>query len=115
MKSLPSNKLIVKTSTKHWKGSRSCAKCPSHDFALAAQNHYFYSGLTSNGCSSVDSVAGGSIQNRSARELHDCMKTTNEQFEQFVVWLDRGWQKKIMGMHEVEINTLLMTKIDLLA
>ncbi|KAL2512957.1 Transposon Ty3-I Gag-Pol polyprotein [Abeliophyllum distichum] len=55
-------------------------KCPSHSFPLAAQNHYFYSGLAPNSRSSVASVEGGFIQNRSTSDIHELYEMMSEQF-----------------------------------
>ncbi|XP_052197380.1 uncharacterized protein LOC127804545 [Diospyros lotus] len=87
-------------------------KCPSHGFPLPAQNHFFYAGLTPHSRSAVDSTAGGSIRNKSAGELHDLFETMSEQL---VMWPDRSSHKRVAGVHEVDINTLMLAKIDALS
>ncbi|KAL2512479.1 Uncharacterized protein Adt_18079 [Abeliophyllum distichum] len=62
--------------------------------------------------SSLDFATGGSIQNRSAVDLYDIFETMSEQF---VMWLERGLQKKATGIHEVDTNSLVLAKLDALA
>ncbi|XP_052197378.1 uncharacterized protein LOC127804544 [Diospyros lotus] len=87
-------------------------KCPNHGFSLPVQNHYFYAGLTPYSRSTVDSTAGGSIRNKSAGELHDLFETMSEQF---VMWPDRSSNRRAVGVHEVDMNTLMLAKIDALS
>ena len=87
-------------------------KCPSHGFPLPGQNHFFYVGLTSYNRSAVDSTAGGSIRNKSAGALHNLFETMSEQL---VMWSDRSSHKKVAGVHEVDVNTLMLAKIDALS
>ncbi|XP_052172112.1 uncharacterized protein LOC127788032 [Diospyros lotus] len=87
-------------------------KCPSHGFPLPAQNHYVYVGLTLYSCSVEDSTTGGSIQNKSAGQLHDLFETMSEYF---VMWPNKNSHKRVAGMHEVDVNTLMLAKIDALS
>lgn len=87
-------------------------KCPNHGFSLPAQNHYFYAELTPYSRSAVDYTAGGSIRNKSARELHDLYETMSEQF---VIWPNRSSNRRAAGVHEVDMNTLMLAKIDALS
>ncbi|KAL2518309.1 Uncharacterized protein Adt_14556 [Abeliophyllum distichum] len=68
--------------------------------------------LASTSRSSVDSTAGGSIHTRSSGDLHDLYETMSEQF---IMWPDIGLQKKAIGMHQVDTNSLVLAKIDALA
>ena len=72
----------------------------------------FYARLTPYSRSAVDSTAGGSIQNKSARELHDLYETMSDQF---VMWPDRNSHKRAAGVHEVDMNMLILAKIDALS
>ncbi|KAL2542372.1 Uncharacterized protein Adt_03350 [Abeliophyllum distichum] len=90
---------------------------PSHQFLSASENHYFYFVLTPNSRSAVDftvvdSATTSFIQNRSVREIHDLYETMSEQF---VIWPDRGSHKKTTRMHGMDINILLLTKINVLS
>ncbi|XP_052198364.1 uncharacterized protein LOC127805652 [Diospyros lotus] len=87
-------------------------KCPSHSFPLPAQNQFFYVGLTPQSRSAVDSTTEGSIRNKSAGELHDLFETMSEQL---VMWPDRSSHKRVTGVHEVDVNTLMLAKIDALS
>ncbi|XP_052204069.1 uncharacterized protein LOC127809347 [Diospyros lotus] len=82
-------------------------KCPNHGFSLLAQNHYFYAGLTPYNRSAVDS-----IRNKLAGELHDLYGTMSEQF---VMWPDRSSHRRAVGVHKVDMNTLMLAKIDALS
>ncbi|KAL2531501.1 Uncharacterized protein Adt_04852 [Abeliophyllum distichum] len=48
----------------------------------------------------------------SAGDLYDLFDTMSEQF---IMWPERGLQKKATGMHEVDTNSLVLAKIDALA
>jgi len=87
-------------------------KCPSHGFPLPAQNHYFYAGLTPYNRSVVDFTADGSIRNKSTGQLYDLFETMSEQF---VMWSDRNSHKRAAGVHEVDVSTLMLAKIDALS
>ncbi|XP_052179914.1 uncharacterized protein LOC127793168 [Diospyros lotus] len=87
-------------------------KCPSHGFPLPAQNYYFYTGLTPYSHSAVDSTAGGFIRNKSVGQLHDLFETMSEQF---VMWPNRNSHKRVAGIQEVDVNTLMLAKIDALS
>jgi len=87
-------------------------KCPSHGFPLPTQNHFFYAGLIPYSRSVVDSTAGASIRNKSVRELHDLFEIMSKQL---VMWLDRNLHKRVAGVHEVDVNMLMLAKIDTLS